>query len=246
MIPFVLLAGAGYLALVRATPDPGLQTAPARTRAGWLAVAASSRSLVAVGGAALIVLGAAPLAAAQVSRDADPILAQSIAGGPRDTNYPAPGFALTGPDGQPVTPASLHGAVVLLAFVDLGCRTDCPPLGPQLRLFRQMLGPGTGRVDLVGIGTSPAGRTAAAWRAFDRRQGLGQVPGWRYLTGTTAQLGQAWRGYGAGRGGAVFVIDPAGRVRQVFRHDPGPGTAATQSSFAVLFIDATRQALTGH
>ena len=202
----------------------------------------SSRALAAIGGAALIVLGAAPLAAAQASRDADPILAQSIAGGAGAANYPAPGFALTGPDGRPVTLASLHGHVVLLAFVNLACRGDCPPLGPQFRMFRQMLGPGPGPVDLIGIGASPAGRTPAAWLAFDQRQGLGSLPGWRYLTGTTAQLGQAWRAYGAARGGAVFVIDPAGRVRRVFRRDPGPGTAATQSSFAVTFTDAARQA----
>jgi hypothetical protein len=269
MIPFILLAGAGYLALVRAepVPDPALgpdpETEPVRARAAWLAAAASSRSLAAVGGAALIILGAAPLAAAQVSRDADPILAQSIAGGTVATSYPAPGFTLTGPDGQPVTLASLRGAVVLLAFVDLGCRADCPPLGPQFRMFRQMLGPDSGRVDLIGIGAPAGGHTAAkgtaaggttaggttaggttaAWRAFDRRQGLGLVPGWHYLTGTTAQLGRVWQAYGAGRGGAVFVIDQARRVRRVFRHDPGPGTAATQSSFAVLFADAARQAL---
>jgi cytochrome oxidase Cu insertion factor (SCO1/SenC/PrrC family) len=245
MIPFIFLAGAGYLALVRAAPDadPVPAAEPARARGAWLTVAASSRALAAVGGAALILLGAAPLAAAQASRDADPILAQSVAGGTGAANYPAPGFTLTGPDGQPVTLASLHGAVVLLAFVDLSCGADCPPLGSQLRMFRQMLGPGPGPVDLIGIGAPPAGGTAAAWRTFDRRQGLDLVPGWRYLTGTTAQLGRAWQAYGAGRDGAVFVIDPAGWVRQVFRHDPGPGTAATQSSFAVLFTDATRQAL---
>ncbi|MGH3398339.1 MAG: hypothetical protein ACRDPO_26995 [Streptosporangiaceae bacterium] len=39
------------------------------------------------------------------------------------------------------------------------------------------------------------------------------------------------------------MIDPAGRVRREFRHDPGPGAAATTSSFAVLFADAARQAL---
>jgi cytochrome oxidase Cu insertion factor (SCO1/SenC/PrrC family) len=72
------------------------------------------------------------------------------------------------------------------------------------------------------------------------------VPGWRYLTGTPAQLRRVWQEYGitaASRGYAAFVIDPAGRVRQEFRHDPGPGTAASRSSFAVLFASAVRQAL---
>jgi hypothetical protein len=41
----------------------------------------------------------------------------------------------------------------------------------------------------------------------------------------------------------AFVIDRSGTVRQEIITDPGPGTASTQSSFAVLLAAAARQAL---
>jgi hypothetical protein len=52
--------------------------------------AASARSVVSAGAVGVILLGAAPMAAAQVSRTADPILAESIAGPSGPLNYPAP------------------------------------------------------------------------------------------------------------------------------------------------------------
>ncbi|MGH3398773.1 MAG: SCO family protein [Streptosporangiaceae bacterium] len=235
MIPFVLLAAAGYLGLTRAGPGPAEQ--PARPAAlVQRAAAASGRSVVALGGVGLIVLGAAPIAAAQASPDADPILAQSIAGASRPADYPAPGFTLAGRHGQAVTMASLRGKAVVLGFLDPDCTTGCPPIAAQFRQAAQLLSARAGQVELVGIDTSGAGRSAG-WR-----------PGWLLLTGTPAQLRRVWLEYGitaaAVRHNApVYVIDPAGRVRREFRHDPGPGAAATTSSFAVLFADAARQAL---
>jgi hypothetical protein len=41
----------------------------------------------------------------------------------------------------------------------------------------------------------------------------------------------------------AYVIDQAGRVRQELSADPGPGTTATKSSFAVLLAGAARQVL---
>jgi hypothetical protein len=161
------------MALTRA---PAAAPAPAASHSGTL-----SRSVAAVGGAALIVLGAAPMAVAQASPNADPILARSIAGPSVPLDYPA------------------------------------------------------------------------TLRAFDRREGLDHVPGWLYLTGTLAQLDQVWHGYGITAQDLTatpdteeaYVIDAAGRVRQRFSTSPGPGTAAIRSSFAVLFANAARQALSG-
>ena len=265
MIPFVLLAAAGYLALTRPAAGPGEQTAGRAQAAGvpsparspvraWppalvqRAVAASSRSVVAVGGAGLIVLGVAPMAAAQASPDADPILAQSIAGPAGPADYPAPGFTLTGPRGQAVTLASLRGKAVVLSFVDAECTTGCPPIGAQFRQAAQLLGARSDQVELVGISTSRAGRSVRAGQAFGQQEGLSRLPGWLWLTGTPAELGRVWQEYGitattARHNTPVYVIDPAGRVRRVIRHDPGPGTAAISSSFAVLLADAARQAL---
>jgi cytochrome oxidase Cu insertion factor (SCO1/SenC/PrrC family) len=41
----------------------------------------------------------------------------------------------------------------------------------------------------------------------------------------------------------AYLIDRDGRVRRVINTDPGPGTAASQSSFAVELADAARQSL---
>jgi hypothetical protein len=43
----------------------------------------------------------------------------------------------------------------------------------------------------------------------------------------------------------AYVIDPAGCVRRRYGTQPGPGTTAIKSSFAVLFADAARQAQPG-
>jgi hypothetical protein len=41
----------------------------------------------------------------------------------------------------------------------------------------------------------------------------------------------------------AFAIDRAGHVRQELNFDPGPGTAATKSSFAAELTDIARQLL---
>ena len=74
----------------------------------------------------MIILGAAPMVAAQANPVADPILAQAINGSSAPLNFPAPGFSLTDQHGQTVTLASLRGKVVLLTFLDDTCTVDCP------------------------------------------------------------------------------------------------------------------------
>ena len=41
----------------------------------------------------------------------------------------------------------------------------------------------------------------------------------------------------------AYVIDSAGNVREEFSDDPGPGTTATQASYASLLRGAARQYL---
>ena len=61
---------------------------------------ASLGTIASVGALGLIILGAAPMAAAQASRNADPILAESIAGSSAPLNFPAKGFQLTDQHGR--------------------------------------------------------------------------------------------------------------------------------------------------
>jgi len=268
MIPFILLAVSGYLALTPGTA-PAVAKAeddrPAAAAASWReqlrpasirrsVAAAGFPAVVSLGALGLIILGAAPMAAAQASSHADPILAESIAGSSAPLNFPAKGFALTDQHGQPVSLASLHGKVVLLTFLDPVCTTDCPLIAQEFRAVGQLLGAASKQVELVAIVTNPIYHQVADVQAFDRAEQLTQVPNWLYLTGSVPQLRQVWRDYGIsaeilpagsmiGHQDIAYVIDRDGRVRQELNTDPGPGTTATKSSFAVLLTDAARQAL---
>jgi cytochrome oxidase Cu insertion factor (SCO1/SenC/PrrC family) len=265
MIPFALLAVSGYLALTPATAAAAETASPAMPAAGWRdrvrpaslrrsAAAASFGTVVSVGALGLIILGAAPMAAAQASPNADPILAQAIAGSSVSLNFPAKEFQLTDQHGRTVSLTSLRGKVVLLTFLDPVCTSDCPLIAQEFRTAGQLLGAAAAKVELVAIVTNPLYHQVSDTQAFDRQEHLGQVPNWLYLTGSVPQLRQVWKDYGVsaeilpagsmiGHQDLAYVIDQAGHVRQELNTDPGPGTTATKSSFAVLLADAARQAL---
>ena len=275
MIPFVLLAAAGYLALApvpAGAAEPAAAAAPApswpdrirlardrvRPQAVRRSVAAAGIGSVAAAGAiGLILLGAAPMAIAQASPVADTILAESIDGTSTPVDFPAPAFSLTDQDGRAVTLASLHGKVVLLTFLDDTCTTDCPLIAQEFRQAGQLLSGHTAQVELVAINYNPVNTGVSYIQAFDRQEGMSGIPNWLYLTGTTAQLQQVWQHYAVppaetlpagsmiGHGDYAFVIDQAGHIRQELDFDPGPGTQATKSSFAAQLTDAAQQLL-GH
>ncbi len=262
MIPFSLLAVAGYLALTSAparTSEPATERQTIRERV-WAAVqpsalaSASMGSVAAVAALGVIILGAAPMAAAQASPVADTVLAQAIDGSNAPLNYVAPSFSLTSQYGRPVTLRSLRGKVTLLTFLDPVCTSDCPLIAQEFRQAGQLLGAADQHVELVAIVANPVDYQLGYTRAFDRQEGLDGVPNWLYLTGSLSQLEQVWRGYGIaadiepagamiGHSEIAFAIDSRGRVRQEMGFDPGPGTAATESSFAAELTDIARQLL---
>jgi cytochrome oxidase Cu insertion factor (SCO1/SenC/PrrC family) len=214
----------------------------------------SFRTILAAGALGVIVLGAGPMAVAQANPNAAPLLAEAIGGAAAPLHTQASGFHLTDQYGRPVSLAGLHGKVVLLSFFDPVCTTDCPLMGAEFRAASQMLRADEGKVELVGIVLSPTYRSLAVMRAFDQQEGLNKVPNWLYLTGPLSQLKPIWQNYGmiaqdlpAGamtlHNDYTFVIDQNGEIRDEFNSDPGPGTEATQSSYAVLFSNAVRQVL---
>jgi hypothetical protein len=259
MIPFALLAVGGYLALTRLPARAGVpvgdevpagETEPAREVVpagavpggvgaagdgwrGWLVgnrrlvATAGIRSLMAVGAAGVIVLGAVPMAVAQASPNADPLLARSVAHSSAPRDHAAPGFALIDQYGRGVTAAGLRGRLVLLGF----CPDGCVQVAREFRAAIGLLGPTGATPTSVIVG--PNGRTAPALRAFQ------QVEEAYWAAGGLAVSGPVTRT------GAVYVIDPAGYIRQAYGNADGPDTAAVESSFAVLFADAARHMLTG-
>ena len=265
MVPFALLAAAGYLALARG-PATEVTSVPAaevqtsrwqrlRTAASPGALASASIGSVAgVGAICLIILGAAPMAAAQANPVADTILAQAIDGSAAQLNYRAPPFSLTDQHGRSVSLTSLRGKVVLLTFLDPVCTSDCPLEAQEFRAAGQLLGAADQQVQLVAIVANPVNYQIGYTKAFDQQEGLTGVPNWLYLTGSLAQLEAVWHNYGIaaaiepagamiGHSEIAFAIDKNGRVRTELNFNPGPGTAATKSSFAAELTDAARQLL---
>jgi cytochrome oxidase Cu insertion factor (SCO1/SenC/PrrC family) len=254
MIPVALLAVGGYLALApvpaaasvpAAAPVPAAATALAAATAPAAGARAllSVRALLALWAAAIVVVGAAPMAVAQASSNAAPILAEAIDGSAAPLNFAAPAFSLSDQDGRPVSLASLRGKVVLLTFLDPVCTSDCPLIAQEFREADQLLGSGSRNVEMVAVVANPVYRSVTYTRAFDAQEGLSRLPNWLFLTGSLAQLQQAWRRYGIAAqvlpgGGMIahndvaYVIDKGGRTRAELNFDPGPGTASTQSSFA--------------
>src|SRR5690242_2550129 len=192
MIPFVLLAVSGYLALTRSpVPVPQAEPTAAGTSVSWRdrvrpaslrqsVMTASFQSVAAVGAVGMIILGAAPMAAAQANPVADTILAEAINGSSAPLNIPAPDFRLTDQHGRTVTLASLRGKVVLLTVLDDTCTVDCPLIAQEFRAAGQMLGADTRQVELVAINYNPIYTQVSYIQAFDRQEGLATVPNWLY------------------------------------------------------------------
>jgi cytochrome oxidase Cu insertion factor (SCO1/SenC/PrrC family) len=268
MIPLILLFTAGYLAL---TPAPQPETAAQQEVAGSDApqpsripsrpaallegfAALSGRSVAAVGAIGVIVVGAAPMAFASVNRNADPIIAQSLSGTPKQLNAPAKDFTLTSQDGRRVSLGSLRGKVVLLTFLDPVCTTDCPLIAQEMRAADGLLGAKASGTELVAVVANATYTSTAFTAAFTRQEGFEHVPNWLYLTGSVSQLRAVWRDYGtevanlpagamAAHNDVAYVISATGRVRQVLSDDPGPGTTTTKSSFASLLADSVLQTM---
>jgi cytochrome oxidase Cu insertion factor (SCO1/SenC/PrrC family) len=271
MIPMILLFGAGYLALaperpeaeaVAEGPEAVTEATPEEPRVPRLGgmrdrlASASAQSLAVASAIVVLLIGAAPMAAAAANRTADPIIAEAISGDSALIDSPAPDFTLTDQDGRTVTMASLRGKVILLTFLDPVCTTDCPIIGAEFKEAGVLLGSADPDVELVAIAANPVYYSIADDRAFDTEAGLTTVPNWRYLTGSLPQLEKLWNQYGvdvenlpagamAAHNDIAIVISKDGQIIQELSADPGPATTSSQSSYSVLLADDARQALAG-
>jgi len=255
MVPFGLLAVTGFLALA---PAPATAPVAEPARVGWRDRLAGSTfgTMVAAGALGVIVLGVVPMVTAQASPDASTILAESLDGPAAAINIPAGDFTLTDQHGRQVTLSSLRGKVVLLTFLDPVCVSDCPLIAQEFRQAGQMLGVHNPHVALVAVNVNPLYHQEAYIQAFDRQENMASAPNWLYLTGSEPTLRRVYQEYGVpsetlpagamlGHNDIAFVIDPHGEVTEQLDLDPGPGTAATESSFATELAEAANQTLAG-
>jgi len=194
------------------------------------------------------------MAFAAVNKTADPITAEAIAGTNGQLDTPAPNFTLTSQTGRQVSLASLRGKVVLLAFLDPVCTTDCPIIAAEMRVADTLLGSKATDTELVAVVANPTYTSVAYTRAFDLQDGLNTVPNWLYLTGSINQLASVWHHFGievedlpggamAAHNDIAFVINAEGVVQQEISDDPGPGTGATQASFSSMLADSVLQSM---
>ena len=215
---------------------------------------APMRVVAGAGALGVILVGAAPMAVASVSRTADPITAEAIAGSTGQFDTPAANFALTSQDGRQVSLASLRGKVVLLTFLDPVCTTDCPLIAQEMRSALAMLGAKASNTELVAVVANPTYISTAYTKAFTSQENLSQVTNWLFLTGSLNQLKAVWHDYGievedlpagamAAHNDLAFVIGADGNMRQEISDDPGPGTPATTSSFAGLLANSVLQTM---
>ncbi|HTU75136.1 MAG TPA: SCO family protein [Trebonia sp.] len=275
MVPMGLLAVSGFIALTRpaaqpapaadqdllpagvAVPEPGPSggTAAAQER-DWLGPVrrASFGAMVSVAAAGVIVLGVVPMATAQASTAASPILAQAVAGAGTPVGGPASNFTLTDQYGKTLSLAQLRGKVVLLTFLDPVCVSECPLIAQEFKQAGQILGASNSGVEMVCVNLNPTYSDIAYIQAFDQQEGLSAVSNWRYLTGPPGTLKKIYGAYGVasevlpagamlGHSDVAFVINRSGQLVQELNLTPGPGTAATRSSFGSVLASAATQAL---
>jgi cytochrome oxidase Cu insertion factor (SCO1/SenC/PrrC family) len=260
MPPWVLLVWTGYRAVTVRAASPVLVRPSGSFLGGFrpqaireAVSAASARTMTSFGAFAIVLVGTVPLAFAAANPNADPLIAQAVAGQSSPVDWTAPDFHLVSQADQPVSLTSLRGTVTLLTFLDPRCVAACP-VATELKQAGTLLGPDDSHVRLVAIAASQLHYSLADTQALDRAEGLGTVPNWLFLTGSQTELQQTWGKYGifvshmapgssSVMSDLVFVIDANGRIRQEIRDNPGPGTISTRSSFAVLLSGAARQAL---
>ncbi len=131
----------------------------------------------------------------------------------------APEINLTDHNGQNFTLSSQRGKVVLLYFGYVNCPDECPLTMAHLKLARESLGDQAKDVQVAMVSTDPARDTPQALKNFMAHFD----PTFLGLTGTPAELQKVWKDYGVTveAGGAthstfLYVIDPAGDIRETF------------------------------
>ncbi len=152
-----------------------------------------------------------------------------------DPPLPAAEIHLQDANGSSFTLNSLRGKVVVLYFGYTNCPSECPLTMAHLKLALDQMGSQAANVRVAMITTDPKRDTAQVLRAW-----LGKFdPGFMGLLGSSDQLTKAWRDYGvtvedSGETHSffVYVIDPAGNIRETFLPDSLPADMA--SDFQML------------
>ncbi len=139
--------------------------------------------------------------------------------------WTAPEIRLRDQNGQPFTLGSQKGKVVLLYFGYVNCPDECPLTMAHVKLARESLGARAGDVQVIMVSTDPARDTPQALKTFMEHFD----PSFLGLTGSLPELQKAWQDYGVTvedsgetHSTYLYVIDPAGNIRETFLPDTEP------------------------
>jgi protein SCO1/2 len=143
--------------------------------------------------------------------------------------WPAPEIQLADQNGQPFTLSSQRGKVILLYFGYVNCPDECPLTMANVKLARESLGSRAKDVQVLMVSTDPVRDTPQALGDF-----MGHFdPSFLGLTGAVPELQKVWQDYGVTveEGGEthstfLYVVDPAGDVRETFLPDTQPADIA--------------------
>ena len=151
---------------------------------------------------------------------------------------PAPQFTLTDQHGQRFSLAAQRDAAVAVYFGYTHCKDVCPQTLALLGRARSLAGLTPERLRIVFVTVDPLRDTPAVLSQFLQRTGVRASA----LTGSAASLAAAYKAYGVdveaqrreiGHTSAVFLIDPAGRLREVLDSST-PADAVAQDLRAVV------------
>jgi len=211
------------------------------------------RVAASVGAAAVASFGAILLAAVALLSGATADAAIAAGSEVSTLTGRAPGFILTDGHGRTTSLADFTGRVVVLAFIDPVCTSECPIEAQEMRAASDQLGPDA-RVSFVAINANPRFTSVADVAAFTRAEGLASWGRWTYLTGSVAELRSVWRRYGVsvstiGAGGMamhsepIFIIDRRGRLRVTWTLAAGEGPSSVEGqSTTSQIVDQVRRA----
>jgi protein SCO1/2 len=146
---------------------------------------------------------------------------------------PAPDFALTDQDGQAVQLSSFRGKVVVLDFIYTRCPGPCPLLSRKFAHLQKQLGDSLAeKVILLSITIDPQHDTPAVLQEYARRY-RADTRGWKFLTGSTADIMNVAYQYGVDYYSesngetnhlvATYIINQSGDVVKVLK---GPNHTA--------------------
>jgi protein SCO1 len=144
---------------------------------------------------------------------------------------PAPDFTLTDSDGKQVTLAQFRGKVVFVSFVFTTCSGSCPATTARLAKVQEALARRADlrdRVQLVSITLDPERDTPARLRDYMHLYEVDPA-NWRFLTGPKGDVTKTIAAWGMWARSAangqldhpsrVFLVDPRGRVREIYNLD---------------------------